>query len=317
METVTIDISRALREQFIDHFAGVATEEGFLLHNHLVTGTLQDLSFGGKATVLSFKYGIEQAFIFSSVNPVNSESILLNVNLSASEMAKEINGETVVSSVRNDSAMVYYPENTKVRHRLNRGERGENIIIQLHADFLKTFFSEHEIARYLRASSYYSLWLSVHQEQLIRQLFIVENKLQSFTKLSAFLETFFKALDKRIDGLAALKVSDDDVARIRISLETHAANGKLFTVKVSELAKAAGMSTTKFNHAFRLLYDRSPKQFLMKVKMDLALEKLKNGTDSIANLSYEIGYADPTKFTRAFKKYFGYAPNKIKNQKGK
>jgi AraC-like DNA-binding protein/quercetin dioxygenase-like cupin family protein len=56
-------------------------------------------------------------------------------------------------------------------------------------------------------------------------------------------------------------------------------------------------------------YDhQSPYQFLMRLKMNLAAERLQNPGAMVKQVSEETGFGDPFHFSRAFKNVFGLAP---------
>ena len=57
-------------------------------------------------------------------------------------------------------------------------------------------------------------------------------------------------------------------------------------------------------------YDhQSPYQFLMRLKMNLAAERLQKPGALVKQVSEESGFNDPFHFSRAFKKVFGLAPD--------
>ena len=56
-------------------------------------------------------------------------------------------------------------------------------------------------------------------------------------------------------------------------------------------------------------YDhQSPYQFLLRLKMNLAAERLQNPAALVKQVAAELGFADAFHFSRAFKKVLGVSP---------
>ena len=53
-------------------------------------------------------------------------------------------------------------------------------------------------------------------------------------------------------------------------------------------------------------------EYIQKKKMGYAKKLLTETNKSILHISNEIGYENPSKFSRAFKKYYGILPSKYK-----
>ena len=53
-------------------------------------------------------------------------------------------------------------------------------------------------------------------------------------------------------------------------------------------------------------------EYVREVKLSTAARKLIVSTESINDISYEIGYEDPNYFIREFKSAFGYTPNQYR-----
>ena len=71
----------------------------------------------------------------------------------------------------------------------------------------------------------------------------------------------------------------------------------------------ADMGATKFKKLFKQVFGCAPKQFHFKIKMDYAQKELAYKNRSSSELSYELGYSHPSKFTVAYKKHFGILPS--------
>lgn len=81
-----------------------------------------------------------------------------------------------------------------------------------------------------------------------------------------------------------------------------------------------GMSIYQFRHRLLAASGIQPKQFVMRVRMEVACLLLKEHEDmEIFVVSMLCGYVDASNFTRAFKKYYGITPHnyRLKERGGK
>lgn len=79
-------------------------------------------------------------------------------------------------------------------------------------------------------------------------------------------------------------------------------------VRVSELADAAGMSLPQLDRALRRAIGLSPKQLLLRARLDEAMRRLEDGSIPIATVATECGYYDQSSFTRQFRRATGMTP---------
>lgn len=101
---------------------------------------------------------------------------------------------------------------------------------------------------------------------------------------------------------------------VRMALELmHGNISKSWTVDM--LAKKAGMSRSSFAKNFKEQVGDTPLEYLLRWRMFLAREALKEGK-LITNVAQNYGYSSVSAFGHAFKRIFGYSPGKvIKNNK--
>ncbi|UQZ35643.1 hypothetical protein C2I18_20235 [Paenibacillus sp. PK3_47] len=81
------------------------------------------------------------------------------------------------------------------------------------------------------------------------------------------------------------------------------------TVDIEELARASGVSSSRFYRAFRLHTGISPLQYATSVRLHAAMGLLAGGSSSVAETAHAVGYPDEHYFSRLFKKQLGLSPS--------
>lgn len=79
-----------------------------------------------------------------------------------------------------------------------------------------------------------------------------------------------------------------------------------------KMADMVGLSKQRFGSLFKRHMGKTPMEYVREVKLSTAARKLIVSTESINDISYEIGYEDPNYFIREFKSAFGYTPNQYR-----
>ncbi|WP_316747493.1 AraC family transcriptional regulator [Pedobacter gandavensis] len=78
------------------------------------------------------------------------------------------------------------------------------------------------------------------------------------------------------------------------------------------LAHMVGTNEFNLKKQFKAVYGTTVYGYLNQYKMEQAKAMLLQGDSRVSEVSEKMGYKHATHFTSAFKKYFGYLPNKIK-----
>ena len=80
------------------------------------------------------------------------------------------------------------------------------------------------------------------------------------------------------------------------------------TVRLEALAKSVGLSLDRFERLVKRVFYLTPRELLIKTRIEAASKLLVEGDQSVAEIAYACGYCDHSAFTRQFKATVGVAP---------
>ncbi|BBZ26277.1 transcriptional regulator [Mycolicibacterium madagascariense] len=84
-------------------------------------------------------------------------------------------------------------------------------------------------------------------------------------------------------------------------------SGKL---RLADLARECGLSTSQFSRAFRRTVGESPHQWLIRQRIERAKTLLRESEASLAEIALGCGYCDQSHFTRSFTAWTGISPGR-------
>lgn len=77
---------------------------------------------------------------------------------------------------------------------------------------------------------------------------------------------------------------------------------------VADLAEAAGMTTAQLERSMSRVLGLSPKQLVLRLRIEQAIAELDTTGDAIAEIAQRCGYYDQSAFTRHFTRVVGISP---------
>lgn len=80
------------------------------------------------------------------------------------------------------------------------------------------------------------------------------------------------------------------------------------SLKVPELARESGMSTSSFHKHFKDITATTPLQYQKELRLLEARKLLSAGGHSVSDVAYEVGYESPNQFSREYSRKFGISP---------
>ncbi len=79
-------------------------------------------------------------------------------------------------------------------------------------------------------------------------------------------------------------------------------------LKLEDVCRISMVSKTYFCYLFKLLTQQTLVEYIMNLRIQKAIELLKDPANSITWVGYEVGFNDSTHFSRTFKKVVGISP---------
>ena len=90
-------------------------------------------------------------------------------------------------------------------------------------------------------------------------------------------------------------------------------NNCLTLRSLDQIAEECRIDSAYLCRLFKRFDDQSPYQYLMRLKMNFAAQRLQSPNTSVKQVAFELGFGDPFHFSRAFKRIFGMPPSTFKN----
>jgi signal transduction histidine kinase/ligand-binding sensor domain-containing protein/DNA-binding response OmpR family regulator len=80
---------------------------------------------------------------------------------------------------------------------------------------------------------------------------------------------------------------------------------------VEEFSSEMNLSHSQLHRKLKALVNQSAIQFIRSIRMQRALELLQSNSGNIAEIAWQVGFGDPSYFTKTFSKHFGYLPSDV------
>ena len=97
--------------------------------------------------------------------------------------------------------------------------------------------------------------------------------------------------------------------RVRHVIEEYLDDEQL---SVDFLGEKIGLSRTQLHRKLKGIIDQSPGEMIRSVRLQHALELLKQNAGTISEISYKVGFGNPANFSTSFSRHFGYPPSEVK-----
>ena len=82
---------------------------------------------------------------------------------------------------------------------------------------------------------------------------------------------------------------------------------------LNDLASRVGVSSAKLKQIFPKVCGMPPYAYLRKLRMEKAMDLIRNGKMNITEIAYDIGYNSISHFSKVFAGYFGIKPSQVRS----
>lgn len=123
---------------------------------------------------------------------------------------------------------------------------------------------------------------------------------------------------KRVIGIAGFS---RQIERIQTPSGTVAAFAHVIThlhenfadrLSSDDLAEMAGLSTSHFERRFRRAFGASPRQYLVRIRVEHAARMLLETDKTVSEIAHECGFYDHAHFSRSFRKIMQSSPSEYR-----
>lgn len=83
-------------------------------------------------------------------------------------------------------------------------------------------------------------------------------------------------------------------------------------LRVKDLAELVHLSISQFDRRFKAIYQMTPQQYILRVRLHAACHELLASSGSIAQIATSCGFYDQSYFTKQFRKYLGVPPSEYR-----
>lgn len=307
-----IDVSHNIINQFSAQLNIDIVDQTLTFPSHLGVGQIELLQFPMQIELYHFKFKLLEMVELQSINPQNSDWLLFNINLSKAVVEKTVNNQKINLQKFLPSGVLLYTPETNVFSKSPKGLAFEIVLIRVHKDFFNQYQSTNITELRNSASALLYEDLDYMMESALQSMLKFKaNKIRATAFLMQFLADISDKLSQRDLEINYEQLHPLDVKGLFMAA-AHLRNPVEQNIpSIKDLAAIAGMGTTKFKATFKQVFGKAPIQYHQKIKFDYARKELANKRKTASELSYELGYSHPSKFTSAFKKIFGEVPSAL------
>ena len=106
--------------------------------------------------------------------------------------------------------------------------------------------------------------------------------------------------------ITVTSLDQEFMKKLMSSVENHVSDAQF---SVTQLSNEMNMSVSQLSRKLKALIDQSPQKFIRSIRMQRALELLKKNSGNVSEISWDVGFEDPSYFSRVFKNHFGCLPS--------
>ncbi len=134
-------------------------------------------------------------------------------------------------------------------------------------------------------------------------------RLQNLVKIRKKLQAHFGAAD----GLLPKKVSLNSVDKVFMEKITGFLEQEISNplYGVSELSHGIGLSRSQLFRKVKAITGMTPNEFIRSFRLYRAMDLLKQRSATVSEVAYEVGFQNPSYFSKCFQEQFGQSPSSV------
>lgn len=153
---------------------------------------------------------------------------------------------------------------------------------------------------------------TAYPNQLIFKLFdkAVHEEIKDAFESSSFAYTFIMELKRYLlHSTKSSKTIPESISDAIRYMQHHYSN----PIILDDIVEASGLSKYHFSRLFQSIMQTSPMNFLTKIRLNKAIELMKDQNLTIEEIALRVGYSNGNYFTKVFKSIIGMSPGKYRN----
>ncbi len=308
---IRLDISKNLKDQFIAGF-GLELENGIYPMNPSLGegGGMKVLEFPGELEFYHFgATRFKEPIEMLSVNPESTDWFIIHINLSMVKQEKKVGERLIHFQKYLPIGTLLYGPNLEIFTLIPEGVNSEVTTIRFSRNFLESYFEEAgSVVDFDKPLSYEDLDTDL-ESCLFKALQAMNDRLACHALILEFLRSYFRKLKQHEQTESLERIHPEDVQSLfktaKILRDPLASD----IPNLKNLAAMTNMGGTKFKTLFKQVFGKPPMEYRNRIRMEFAREEIQLKGRTPTELSHELGYAHPSNFTTAYKKFFGQLPS--------
>jgi signal transduction histidine kinase/ligand-binding sensor domain-containing protein/DNA-binding response OmpR family regulator len=106
----------------------------------------------------------------------------------------------------------------------------------------------------------------------------------------------------------ATSADEKFLERLRTTVERHLQNSRF---GVEDLSREMGLSRVQLYRKITALTNQSANEFLRTYRLERAADLLRQGVGNVSEVAFQVGFENPSYFTKTFREHFGKLPSDI------
>jgi AraC-like DNA-binding protein len=165
--------------------------------------------------------------------------------------------------------------------------------------------TEDKIQGLLNAADDYLVKPFVPKELKVR----IQNLIESRKQLR---EKYNQQLILMPDEIKVNSIDVDFLGRVKDAINENIGNDQF---SVEQLGREVGMSRSQIHRKLHALTNQSTSQFIRSIRLNRAMNLIRQDAGSISEIAYTVGFSSPSYFNKCFLQHFGHTPSEVKKSK--